>query len=265
LSSDSGVERYRRRSRWPAIVIVAVLAAAMAVTWTIVLRPEPPVDNSCNAPGPAPTSSAATTPSGSAGGQTPVGGTSAAGTDTSAAATSDVSGTTASTTTATTTTTLGQFVDRNTLKDTRPANPATIQLRVVNASTTNGMARTITETWRTAGFESIRPAVNDDLYPAFDLRCYGEIRYGEAGAPAARTVLIAAPCATLVLDERFDDSVDFAVGELYDDPLLSDDQIAQLEQIKRDSTPPAVLEGATQVVPTPATIPPLPAADCGGV
>ncbi len=135
-------------------------------------------------------------------------------------------------------------------------------LRVVNASDTPGMAKTVTETLRRAGFDSIRDADDDPLYPAADLRCWGEIRYGGAGAQAARTVLVVAPCATLVRDDRLDDSVEFAVGALYEDAALTDDQQAQLAAIRQASTPPAVIEGVTQAVPPVPTTFPLPTATC---
>ena len=112
------------------------------------------------------------------------------------------------------------------------------------------------------GFDSIRDADDDPLYPASDLRCWGEIRYGGAGAQAARTVLVVAPCATLVRDDRLDDSVEFAVGALYTDTALTDDQQAQLAAIRQASTPPAVIEGVTQAAPPVPTTFPLPTATC---
>jgi hypothetical protein len=240
LSSDRAPEAYRRRHRWPALVIIGVLLLATAVTWIVVLKPEPAADNSCNQPGAAPAASAA-------GGD---------------AASTDPSATSAEAPAASPTTTLGEITDRNTLRDTRPANPSTVLVRVLNASTTPGMAKTVTESWRKAGFESIGEAADDSLYPLRDLRCWGEIRYGDAGAQAARTVLIVAPCATLVKDDRFDDSVEFAVGALFDDTGLTEDQQAQLEAIRQASTPPAVIEGVTQAAPTVPTTFPLPTATC---
>ncbi len=233
------------------------------ITWAVILKPTPAADNSCNTPGPAlaTSSRASANTAGSAASTdetTPVTGTAAltSGTDNVGNTQSGVDSTSAIATR------LGQFTDRNTLKDTRPADPATIKLQVVNASGTAGMAKTVTETLRKAGFDSIRSATDDPLYPAADLRCYGEIRYGPVGSPAARTVLIVAPCATLVLDDRFDETVEFAVGALYSDAALTADQQALLTQIKQAATPPAVIEGVTQAAQPAATIPPLPTATC---
>lgn len=257
MSSDRAPEGYRRRHRWPALAIIGVLLIATAVTWLLVLKPEPAADNSCNTPAPAPTTTAPTAAGTSA--ATTADGTPAATTDAATAA----AGTSAATTTAAApTTTLGTFTDKNTLRDTRPANPATVLLRVVNAGVTPGLAKTVTESLRRAGFDSIRDADDDDLYPAKDLRCWGEIRYGDAGAQAARTVLVVAPCATLVKDDRLDDSVEFAVGALYTDAPLTEDQVAQLDAIRQASTPPAVIEGVTQAAPSVPTTFPLPSATC---
>lgn len=249
MSSDRAPEGYRRRHRWPALAIIGVLLVATAVTWVLVLKPKPAADNSCNSPAPAPTTTAPTVAD------------PAAGTDAATTAESTAAETTAAAAAAPTTT-LGAITDKNTLRDTRPASPATVLLGVVNASDTPGMAKTVTESLRRAGFDSIRDAADDTLYPARDLRCWGEIRYGDAGAQAARTVLIVAPCATLVKDDRFDDSVDFAVGALYTDAALTQDQQAQLEAIRQASTPPAVIEGVTQAAPAVPTTFPLPSATC---
>jgi hypothetical protein len=259
VSSDNSPERYRRRNRWPAVGIIGVLLLLMAATWVVVLQPEPAVDTSCNQPGPAPSANSTSGPAGdtSAGSTDSSAATDTAATDTAAAGSSQNVGAPASPVA-----TVGVITDKNTLKDTRPASPSTVQVRVVNASSTAGMARTVTEAWRKAGFESIKDAVDDSLYPAKDLRCFGEIRYGAAGSAAARTVLIVAPCATLVLDDRLDDSVEFSIGAAFEDSAITADQQALLDQITRDSTPPAVLEGATQAVPTAAPIPPLPTATC---
>ena len=101
-------------------------------------------------------------------------------------------------------------------------------LTVYNASSVRGQAKAVTDELRAAGFESIRASSNDPLYPAADLQCVAQIRYGEAGAAAARTVLLIAPCAQLVLDSRVDDSVDLALGGRYLYGSVSDDVKAQL-------------------------------------
>lgn len=250
MSSESAPDRLRRRTRWPALVIIGALAFVATVTWVVVLQPEPPIDTSCNPPGAAPTATRAsgtadaTADSGAPSSETPAPETPAPGSPP-------------------VTTTLGEPTDPNTLRDTRPADPATIQVRVVNAHTTPGLARTVTESLRRAGFQSIRDATDDPLYPASDLRCWAEIRYGAAGSQAARTMLIVAPCATLIRDDRFDDSVELALGALYEHRELTEEQLAELTTIAKAATPPAVLEGVTQAAPTTPPIPALPSrANC---
>ncbi|AZI57690.1 LytR family transcriptional regulator [Nakamurella antarctica] len=264
MSTDSAPVRYRRRRRWPALTVITLLAIAAAVIWITALQPKPVVNNACNEPA-LPTSSSA---SGSAGGAASggaasggaaSGGTASGGTASAGAASTD--GSSASSGEVTITTTLGTITDKNTLAATRPANPATVPLRVLNASLINGLAGTVTEQFRKAGFQSIQQAKDDNLYPARDLRCYGEIRYGAAGLAAARAVLIVAPCATLVVDSRIDDSVELSIGALYQQAELSPETLAQLKQATNDAKPPNVIEGQT-AARTLSTVPALPQATC---
>ena len=107
-------------------------------------------------------------------------------------------------------------------------------------------------------FRSILGGANDPLYPARDLACTAQIRYGQAGTTAARTLLIVQPCAQLVLDDRISDSVDLAVGARYDYQPLSAAVKAQLKAIHDAAIPPAVIEGQTAAARPQPAIPPLP-------
>ncbi len=272
MSTDSAPERYRRRSRWPALVIIAFLAVATTITWIAVLEPEPVVSNACNEPGPAPNLTNASTTAGSGSTDPSI----AADTASADSAASDApaadsvesdpaatdSGSAGPATRTTIITSLGAITDKNTMVSTRPASPTTVRLRVLNASTVNGLAKTVTEQFREQGFETVRPAAGDPLYPAADLRCYAEIRYGDAGIYAARTVLIGAPCATLVKDNRIDDSVDLALGALYEQAEFTEEAKAQLQQAINESKPPNVIEGQTAAPVELAKPPPLPTAVC---
>jgi hypothetical protein len=155
---------------------------------------------------------------------------------------------------------IGEFTDPNLLVEIRPASPALIPLRVFNASAVVGQAKTVTDELRAAGFASILPQDNDPLYPAANypqaaLHCYGEIRFGPAGLAEARTVLIVAPCAQLVLDDRIDNSVDLSLGTKYTLVPINSRMKAELSAIKNASVPPAVIEGQTQA---PKPLPPIP-------
>lgn len=241
MSPDSAPQ-YRRRTRWPILVVIALLAVGVVVVWTQVLGPQPQEATGCNEPGPAPTTTGSTT-----------------GSTTGTAATTPAS-TAASTTSSSVaiSTTLGAFTTPDSLAATRPADPGSVPVRVLNASTVTGQAKTLTDELRSAGFAAVGQQANDPLYPAADLRCYGEIRYGYAGLAEARTVLIVAPCAQLVLDDRADNSVDLSLGRLYELKGISDEVKAQLADIKAAAAPPPVIEGQTISVRPPAPIPPLP-------
>jgi len=260
VTTASSPERYRRRNRWPVVIVLVLLLTAAGVIWYQALRPAAAEATGCNQPGPAPATSSATSRS-----------TRASASGTGGSATKSASGSTRASTSASRTTSaaptstptsLGEFTDMNTLANIRPADPSLVQLRVYNGSNTRGLARTVTEQLRTAGFESVQSPDNDPLYPANDLRCIGEIRYGPAGAAAARTVLIVAPCAQLVVDRRVDDSVDLSLGARWEYAEVSDAVTAELAQIHESSRPPAVIEGQTaSAQPLPA-IPPLPQVTC---
>lgn len=234
MSLDSA-PRTRRRTRWPIITVLVVLALGTLIVWTQALKPAPQEESGCNTPGAVPTTSSAApgaATSGSAG-----------------------AGPTASNAPSTT---LGTFTNPTSLATTRPADPSNIPLRVFNASTVTGQAKTLTDELRAAGFAALGQQANDPLYPAADLRCYGEIRYGYGGLAEARTTLIVAPCAQLVLDGRLDNSVDLSLGRLYQINPLTDKVKAELAAIKDAAAPPPVIEGQTVVVRTPPPIPALP-------
>src|SRR6476619_8099935 len=61
VSPDPATERYRRRRYWPALTIIAVLLVGAAIVWFPSLRPNPENSSACNAPGPAPATTAPTT------------------------------------------------------------------------------------------------------------------------------------------------------------------------------------------------------------
>lgn len=235
MSLDSAPP-YRRRTRWPVLVIIGVLLIGAVAIWTQLLKPVAAAESGCNPPGAVPETSTAA----------------------SSATASTPASRTATSTSQSVTTTLGTFTTPDSLADTRPADPGSVPLTVYNASTITGQAKTVTDELRAAGFGAIGQQQNDPLYPAADLRCYGEIRYGYAGLAEARTTLIVAPCAQLVLDDRLDNSVDLALGRLYQLTPITDEITKQLADIKNASAPPPVIEGQTVSVRSLPPIPPLP-------
>ena len=247
MSSDSPADRYHRRRRAPILIVLAVLLIGGGVAWFQVLKPVPAASTGCNQPGPAPVTSSSTPRTSP--------GVSSAGTP-KASATKSTARTTPMTTSINTS--LGRFAAHDSLTGVRPADPATIVLQVFNASKTPGQAKTLTNELRSDGFTSILGGANDPLYPASDLVCTAQIRYGQAGTTAARTLLIVQPCAQLVLDDRISDSVDLSVGGRYDYQPLTAAMKAQLKAIHDASIPPAVIEGQTAAARPQPTIPPLP-------
>lgn len=251
MSPDSA-PRYRRRTRWPILVLLTLLFVAAIVIWTEALKPAPAEATGCNEPG-ALTTTSASTPRSSAGTTSPTGASSTAST-----AKTTTTGTTKSGRSTTISTTLGTFTADQTLAGVRPADPGQVPVRVLNASTVTGQAKTVTDELRAAGFAEVGQQENDPLYPAADLRCYGEIRYGYAGLAEARTVLIVAPCAQLVLDGRSDNSVDLSLGARYQVGPISQQVQQRLNNAKDAAAPPPVIEGQTVSVRSLPPIPPLP-------
>jgi hypothetical protein len=251
VSPDSAPDRYRRRRYWPALTVIGVLLIGAVVVWFPTLRPTSESSGACNVPGAAPATTAPTTR------------TVAVDASTASAATPPPPTTDATAvSTAPIITSLGVYTEHASLEAVRPANPSTVALTVFNASSVRGQAKAVTDELRAAGFESIRASSNDPLYPAADLQCVAQIRYGPAGAAAARSVLLIAPCAQLVLDSRIDDSVDLALGGRYLYGSVSEDVKTQLRSIQEAATPPAVIEGQTAAAKPLPPIPPLPQAAC---
>jgi hypothetical protein len=84
-------------------------------------------------------------------------------------------------------------------------------VQVLNANGVPGTAAAVGGVLARLGFATTTPA-NDPRYPAFNLHCYGEIRFGAAGEAGARTLSLAVPCAELVPDLRPDAGIDLALG-----------------------------------------------------
>lgn len=93
-----------------------------------------------------------------------------------------------------------------------PAPPQLTRVQVLNANGVGGEATVVDGALAQLGFAPTTTPANDPQYPAFDLHCFGEIRFGAAGQAAARTLSLAVPCADLVRDARPDATVDLVLG-----------------------------------------------------
>jgi hypothetical protein len=105
-----------------------------------------------------------------------------------------------------------QRLSPSSLDGVAPWPPQFVRVQVLNANGVLGEAAIVDGQLAQLGFAPTTAPANDPLHPAFDLRCYGEIRFGAAGQAAARTLSLAVPCADLVRDHRPGSTVDLALG-----------------------------------------------------
>ncbi|MDQ0380207.1 envelope integrity protein Cei [Amycolatopsis thermophila] len=123
-------------------------------------------------------------------------------------------------------------LDYTALDGTAPLPADRIALKVLNASGKRGQAAITTESLRQLGFTQIAPPENDPAYAEKEAACRGQVRFGDNGSAAARTVSLVVPCVALVRDDRPDASVDLAIGSGFGDVIPTQaarDILAQLQ------------------------------------
>lgn len=104
------------------------------------------------------------------------------------------------------------------LDDRTPIPPDKVAVKVLNASKIRGQGGITTESLRALGFTQIGTPEDDPAYPGeAKANCHGQIRFGENGAAAARTVSLLAPCTELIKDTRQDATVDLMIGTNFGD------------------------------------------------
>lgn len=192
VTGGSGVSRYRRRRPYPALIMLVVLGVTAVVVWTKVVHAVGDVDAAIRCNPPH-----TPAPSGSP--------------STAAFA--------------------GQALPHDALDRTTPTPATRAQVRVLNASTHKGQATKVAESLQDLGFGKAGEPDNDPVYPAGDLACRGQIRFGANGASAARTLSLIAPCFELVRDGRQDATVDVAVGTKFDQLQPNDNARQALDQL----------------------------------
>lgn len=180
VSATRGQEppRYRRHRPLPAIVLLVVLGLAATFVWLKVI-------NSTDDPQATTRCAPPTAPPAAVAGQPAV--------------------------------PLGQALTRDALDRTAPMAPNQALLKVRNANNERGKAGATTEVLRELGFEQVVSPDDDTVYPGKDMRCRAQIRFGQQGSGAARTMSLLEPCAELVRDTRQDATVDFAIGTKFDE------------------------------------------------
>lgn len=107
----------------------------------------------------------------------------------------------------------------NALDDRAPIPPDKVAVKVLNASSVRGQGGIATTSLQGLGFTGTAEPANDPAYQGREAKCHGQIRFGENGRTAARTLSLVVPCAELVLDNRKDASVDLVTGTRFGDIL----------------------------------------------
>ncbi|MER7012988.1 envelope integrity protein Cei [Saccharopolyspora sp. NPDC000359] len=187
---------YRRRRPLPALLVLACLVVAAGLLWTRVFDSVQDIETAttCNPPTPP---TAAPVADGEA--------------------TEQVA--------------LGSMLKRDALDSTTPIPPQDVQVRVLNGNGESRQATLVSGELESLGFAK-GGADNDPVYVNYDLKCHGQIRFGTAGAGAARTLSLIAPCAQLVRDGREDAAVDLALGSKFDDIKTTSEAKQVLQELE---------------------------------
>jgi hypothetical protein len=147
----------------------------------------------------------------------------------------------------------GQRLPQTGLDGVPPAPPEQVTVHVLNANGQRGEATVVATGLAALGFDPADEPGNDPLHPAFDLPCYGEIRFGPAGQAAARTLSLAVPCAELVRDGRPDPVVDLALGTRFTALGPNDAARETLQGLVQQGQPILISRGGQNTgSPTPA-------------
>jgi hypothetical protein len=153
----------------------------------------------------------------------------------------------------------GEVLASGTLDEVPPAPPSAVQVRVLNAGGQRGQASLVAAQLGDLGF-SVGETGNDPLFPAEDMECYGQLRFGPAGDAAASTLTLVMPCAELVRDGRQDGTVDVSVGTAFGDfnpGRAARDALDQLAEPGGGSDGSANADpNAADAAPAPATVNP---------
>jgi hypothetical protein len=161
---------------------------------------------------------------------------------------------------------LGTLLAPNALDSIEPLPPDAVKVRVLNGNGERGQAFTIaTELTSDLGFAMAADPTNDPVYPAWDLTCHSQIRFGPNGDGAARTLSLVVPCAELIRDARPDDTVDLALGHQFESlrPNAAAKQVLRtLTELAEQPPDPGGGQQATNPTVEPALIAAARQADC---
>ena len=121
-------------------------------------------------------------------------------------------------------------VSHDALDNVAPIPPDKVDVRVLNASGKRGQAALVTDSLKQLGFKHAAKPRNDKAYQDRDApACRGQIRFGEYGEAAARTLSLVDSCVEFIKDDRKDASVDLAIGGDFTDVMPRREAITALE------------------------------------
>ncbi len=115
-------------------------------------------------------------------------------------------------------------------------DPTTVELRVLNATDTAGLAQTVAASFQARGFV-VTEIANDTSSRRAEVVGVGELRFGARGAQTANYVALFVPGVTDYPDTRTTAVVDVVIG-----PEFAD--LAPAEQVAAALTPAASAEAA---------------------
>ena len=184
--------RYRRRRPLPALIVLGLLVVLSAYVWTTVFDSVPTTEAATRCNTP-------TAPKNAPGQPAP---------------------------------NVGTMLPHNGLDQSPLVPPQSVGVRVLNGNGESRQAGLVSDELTSMGFARGPEATNDPTYHNYDLNCHGQIRFGDAGAGAAHTLSLMAPCSQLVRDEREDQSVDWALGTKFDDIQTTPEAKQALQQLK---------------------------------
>lgn len=122
-------------------------------------------------------------------------------------------------------------VGHDALNDVTPIPPSKVAVQVLNAGELRGEAAITTAELRQLGFTQVAEPANDPAYKDKTANCEGQIRFGDNGAAAARTLSLIDTCLELVNDGRKDATVDLAIGTQFTDVMPRSEAVEVLDQL----------------------------------
>ncbi|MEU7480913.1 envelope integrity protein Cei [Lentzea sp. NPDC042327] len=215
---------YKRRRPVPALILFTVLLVSSVFVWVEVLGSASDVDAAirCNPPG---------------------------GTTTNVTSVVDPAAAPVAPPPA-----LGTVLEHDALDRTNPVPVGDVNFRVVNASTQRNHAKAVAVMLTELGMKQAAEPGNDPVYPAGDMNCRGQLRFGAPGAQAARTLSLVEPCLELVRDDRQDATVDVSVGKKFDEVKPNSAARKVLDQLKEWADQQPEQQGGQVAEPNPPTL-----------